>query len=348
MRIENMSNGVRVRIGSADRHPQHRPPRIRHHAIAPRGRSASSHDYDELYWNATGNGWTFTDRSGRGAHHACRRRCRSGRARFYTGPQGAQRPRRQRSSSSSPAASCSAPRGRCRRSNGLTVAAAWQKGVVTPPSGAQQARWWLADNLAVPVAVIGPRAGARLLLLRVAARRPRSAARHDHPAVRSADRHVGRRDALCEQSSASTSAASRPRWSICGVNGHLKITGGGSDKPVLEHRGGGKPVPAGRGRQWSTSCSRRKSSLALDQVNHETLQQRAASALSDGLKQAYLGRLFTNNFGWAGFGLVAVVVSLIGLVVLSLAFSHSCATQTGGLISGRRRCRCCSSLAAPA
>jgi uncharacterized membrane protein YgcG len=116
----------------------------------------------------------------------------------------------------------------------------------------------------------------------------------------------------------------------CGVNGHLRITGGGSDKPVLAHRSGGKPVPSAEAAMVRRLFAR-KPSLTLDQVNHETLSG-AREALSNGLDQAYLGKLFANNYGWSGLGLVAVV-ALIVLVVLSLVFSHNDA-GTGGLIAG--------------
>jgi uncharacterized membrane protein YgcG len=39
--------------------------------------------------------------------------------------------------------------------NGLTVAAAWQKGVIEPPTAAQLASYWLSDNRALVVAVLG-------------------------------------------------------------------------------------------------------------------------------------------------------------------------------------------------
>ena len=68
-----MSNGVRVRIGSADRllNTGRHEYVIRYRTTRQIGFFA---DYDELYWNATGTGWTFADRSGRGAHHLARRR----------------------------------------------------------------------------------------------------------------------------------------------------------------------------------------------------------------------------------------------------------------------------------
>ncbi len=39
--------------------------------------------------------------------------------------------------------------------NGLTVAAAWEKGVIEPPTAAKLASYWLSDNRALVVAVAG-------------------------------------------------------------------------------------------------------------------------------------------------------------------------------------------------
>ena len=62
---------MRVRIGSADRllSTGRHEYVIRYRTTRQIGFFA---DYDELYWNATGTGWTFADRSGRSAHHAAR------------------------------------------------------------------------------------------------------------------------------------------------------------------------------------------------------------------------------------------------------------------------------------
>jgi uncharacterized membrane protein YgcG len=284
-------------------------------------------DFDELYWNATGNGWNFAiDRAE--ARITLPEAVPFRQSAFYTGPQDAngrdasvveERPGRIvfRTTRALP------PK------NGLTVAAAWQKGVVAPPSESQQARWWLTDNLAVPVAIVG--LALVLFFYRYAWQR----VGRDPP--------VGTIIPLFGPPTGMSAAATRYVNNLafdqrcftaavvdCGVNGHLRITGGGSDKPVLEHRNGGKPVPAAEAAMVHKLFAL-KSSLTLDQVNHETLSG-AREALSAGLGQAYLGRLFTNNFGWSGFGLVAVV-ALIVAVVLSLIFSHGDA-QTAGLIAG--------------
>jgi hypothetical protein len=56
--VETLMNGVRIKIGSADRivpEGEHRYT-IRYRATRMIGRFDG---YDELYWNATGNGWDF-------------------------------------------------------------------------------------------------------------------------------------------------------------------------------------------------------------------------------------------------------------------------------------------------
>jgi uncharacterized membrane protein YgcG len=323
--LESMSNGVRVRIGSANRILNTGRHEYAIKYVTTRQIGFFS-DFDELYWNATGNGSNFTiDRAE--ARITLPEAVPFRQSTFYTGPQDAngrdasvveERPGRIvfRTTRALP------PK------NGLTVAVAWQKGVVAPPSGEQQARWWLTDNLAVPVALVG--LALVLFFYYYAWRR----VGRDPPG--------GTVIPLFGPPAGMSAAATRYVSNLgfdqrcftaavvdCGVNGHLKITGGG-DKPVLAHRKGGKPVPAAEAAMVHKLFAR-KPSLTLDQVNHETLSS-AREALSNGLDQAYLGKLFANNFGWSGLGFVAVV-ALIVLVVLSLVFSHSDA-GTGGLIAG--------------
>jgi len=324
--LENLDNGVRVRIGSANRslNTGRHDYVIRYVTTRQIG---FFQDFDELYWNATGNGWVFTiDRAE--ARITLPQAVPFRQSAFYTGPQGAsgreasiveERPGKIvfRTTRALP------PR------NGLTVAAAWEKGVVSPPGASQLTRWWLADNLAVPVAIVG----LALVLgfyhvawLRVGRDPPR-----------------GTIIPLFGPPTGMSAAATRYVYNLCfdqrcftaavvdlGVNGHLKITGGGSDKPVLAQRKGGKPVPAAETAMVGKLFAK-KPSLVLDQVNHETLSS-AREALSNGLNKSYLGKDFSNNFGWSGLGLVAVT-GFVVLVVLSLVFSHQ-GGQNGGLVAG--------------
>ena len=322
---EGIGNGIRVQIGHADRflNSGRHEYVIRYRTTRQIGFFA---EHDALYWNATGNGWTFPIDQAE-ARIALPEAVPFQQTALYTGPQGAngrdaaiveQRPGRIviRTTKALPA------------KGGLTVAVAWPKGVVTPPSSGQLTRWWLADNFAVPVAILG-----LVMVLGFYGRAWQRVGRDPPrgliiplfapPAGMSAAavRYV---DKLCFDQRCFTAAIID-----VGVNGHLKITG---DKPpVLEHRPGGKPMPPAESAMLGKLFSGKKSSLALSQTNHETLSS-AKTALSNALEKAYLGKLFTNNFGWSGLGLV-LAVGLIVLIIASLIISHA-PDQAGGLVVG--------------
>lgn len=150
--LERMKNGTRVRIGSAYdllKQGRHRYA-IRYSTTRQLGFFP---DFDELYWNVTGNGWTFP------IDHASARITLPAavpimRWSVYTGPQGARGKdaRVTAQAKGSIAFETTAPLGAY---EGLTVAAAWQKGVVQAPSP-MMAVWYAArDNLDLGVAVIG-------------------------------------------------------------------------------------------------------------------------------------------------------------------------------------------------
>lgn len=139
---EPMSNGVRIRIGSADRTvaPGEHRYVIRYRTTRQIGRFA---DFDELYWNATGNGWAFPiDRAEARIRLAAPVKFLQRAA--YTGPQG---------STASDAAVVEEKPGeilfRTTRPlepyEGLTIAVAWPKGVVAEADSGTRAAWWLSD-----------------------------------------------------------------------------------------------------------------------------------------------------------------------------------------------------------
>ena len=102
-------------------------------ATAPRGRSASSTNIDELYWNVTGNGWDFPIDEAR-VMIRLPRAPTSSSMRNITGG--------YRRDASNDARVLSAEGNvfeaettrRSSPSEGFTVAVAWQKGIVAPPS----------------------------------------------------------------------------------------------------------------------------------------------------------------------------------------------------------------------
>jgi len=140
---EWLSNGIRIRIGDADRfldYGQH-VYEITYRASRLIGFFS---DYDEFYWNVTGDGWGFIiDRASVTIDLPAGARIRQSAG--YTGPAGAVG--RDFTITSDDGAHFAArttsplPPG-----HGFTIATAWQKGIVAQPDAAQELRWWLTDN----------------------------------------------------------------------------------------------------------------------------------------------------------------------------------------------------------
>jgi hypothetical protein len=142
--LESIDNFTRIRIGNADR------------LLAPGYHTFSIHyrtnrqlgffeKHDELFWNVTGNDWDFPineiaynltlpdgavikgaevftgRRSERGTDASVNREAANKLQVINTRP--------------------------LQRGEGLSVVAAWPKGIVSPPTAAQERAWWLQDNL---------------------------------------------------------------------------------------------------------------------------------------------------------------------------------------------------------
>jgi len=149
--VENLSNGVRVRIGSANRFLV-----TGSHVYAITYRTTRQlgffADYDELYWNVTGNGWGFPIDAAIATVHLPPG-AQIVQEAAYTGRQG------ERGADFATATLTDTRIYRTTRTlapgEGLTIAVAWPKGHVTEPTGAERARWFLDDNAATGVALIG-------------------------------------------------------------------------------------------------------------------------------------------------------------------------------------------------
>ena len=142
--IEGIKGGVRVRIGSADSDVAHGAHRYVIHYRTTR-QIGHFPDFDELYWNATGNDWKFPiDRAE--ARITLPSPSRFTRKASYTGPAGAtgSMARVTSESSTSITLATTAPLG---SREGMTVAVGWPKGIVEPPSAASRLMAQLADWL---------------------------------------------------------------------------------------------------------------------------------------------------------------------------------------------------------
>ncbi len=142
--IEHVSNLTRIRIGNADR------------LIGPGIHTFSIHyrtsrqlgffdDHDELFWNVTGNDWDFAINE-----IAYNVKLPDGAAingaEVFTGRRG------ERGGDASldrpkPNTLQMLSRRPMQRGEGVSVVVGWQKGIITPPSAAQERAWWLRDNL---------------------------------------------------------------------------------------------------------------------------------------------------------------------------------------------------------
>ena len=133
--IEGIKGGVRVRIGSADTDVA---PGAHRYVIHYRTTRQIGHfdDFDELYWNATGNGWAFPiDRAE--ARIRLPSPARFLRQASYTGPAGATRSM-ARVSEETPNSISFATTAPLAPHEGLTVAVGWPQGIVDPPSGSSR------------------------------------------------------------------------------------------------------------------------------------------------------------------------------------------------------------------
>jgi uncharacterized membrane protein YgcG len=306
--VETIVNGARIRIGQSDRILRTGPHEyvIRYRTTRQIGFFA---DYDELYWNATGNGWTFAIDQAE-ARITLPEKVPFRQTAIYTGPQGArgkdaaiveQQPGRIvfRTTRPLPAR------------NGLTVAASWQRGLIEPPSTGRLAGYWIEDNRALVVAA----AGVLILLLYYATawfavgRDPPSGtiiplfgppAGMSPAAARYVD-HMGFDDRCFTAAIIGL-----------GVAGHLRIVESGSDS-VLEKRDGGRAIAPEEQVLMSRLFAGNKS-LVLDQVNHLPLG-RAKTALNETLDRNYSGKLFAGNFVWSSIGLVLFIAVVLGTMI---------------------------------
>ena len=312
---ERISNGTRVRIGSADRMLTWGP-----HEYVIKYRTTRQigffPDFDELYWNATGTGWTFAIDVAE-ARITLPEQARFGQSSFYTGPQGAkeqdaaiveQRPGYIvfRTTRPSPAHS------------GLTVASAFAKGIVIEPTQAENVGAWLSDNIPIVISVIG--LALMLLYYGIAwlmvGRDPNRGTiiplfgppdGMSAPAVRYV-RQMGFDDRTYAVGILDLA-----------VHGHIKLIEDNKTMRV-EHRTGGQAVePALRAAELKL-FERGSASVTLTDTNYSVIGD-AKKALEKGLADAYADKLFKSNKSWAVRGIVfSVIISAIAVMSVFAAW----------------------------
>jgi hypothetical protein len=150
--VESVSNGEKIYIGQKDAYLQ---PGVYTYTISYDTDRQLGYfkDFDELYWNVTGNGWTFP------IDHAeavvvLPDGAKVTKYAAYTGPTGATGQDFRVSYNRSGNIVFSTTRGLGPR-EGLTIAVAWPKGLVAEPSREEKLGYFLRDNLSAFAALLG-------------------------------------------------------------------------------------------------------------------------------------------------------------------------------------------------
>ena len=338
---EAIANGVRIRIGQEDvfLHPGEHRYVIRYRTTRQIGRFDG---YDELYWNATGNGWAFPIDLAE-ARIRLPEPASFGQRAAYTGPQGStarnaevveERPGEIVFRTTRPLGSY----------EGLTVAAAFPKGIVAEPNEATRAAWWLADYgpFAAGILSLVGLMGFYYLAWKRAGRDPRS----------------GTVVALFSPPDELTPAAMRYVWKMgadnrgfaaalvdMGVRGHIRLVeedGGwlSSDKTRLERLAGPAPLPPEE-EAALRELAMTGESIVMEQKNHAKFSS-AKNSLNDVLKETYEGKLFNKNWSWAIAGVLlflaalwlvsASVAAAVGLAMTPVAVALGAAVATALIV----------------
>ena len=308
-KAEAYGNGVRVKVGDPDTFVdvgEHRYV-LRYTTTRQVGRFAK---YDELYWNATGNGWEFPIDVAE-ARIRLPSAVKIGQRAFYTGPQGG-------TGSSAevveekPGDILFRTTGPLAPYEGLTVSAAFPKGVVAERSSQSRFLDWLADH--------GPPAVGGLVLALLVGFYYFAWQRvgRDPPAGTvvplfsppddlspAAVRYVTRMG-----SDNRTFAAALVNM---GVKGHVRLVeeeGGwfSSDKTRIERIDSETPLTNDE-KLALQKLAMPGESILMEQKNHSKFSG-AKKALDQSLKEKYEGKLFNKNWGWAIAGLLLFVVAL--------------------------------------
>lgn len=306
---EPLSNGVQVRIGRAE---VLLPPG--EHIYAIRYRTTRQirffEGYDELYWNATGNEWTFPIDAAEARIRLPRAAAFGDRA-FYTGPQGATAAY-ARVFEEKPGEIAFRTTAPLDRKEGLTVAVAWPKGIVRAPSEAEQAEWWLRDNGPLAVGLLG-----LLGVLSYYFHAWRKAGRGPRPGTivpifsppdglsPAAIRYVS-------EMGADTRTLAAAIVDL-GVRGRLRLVEGEKGvfsraKTTIEKAGSSEGLPAPEMAMMNKLFGG-GDSILMDDKYHATFSG-AREALGKGLATEHDGSLFVRNWSWSLRGLFLTLAAM--------------------------------------
>lgn len=305
--IESASNGKRIKIGEGDVYLTDgaHTYRIIYNTTRQLGFFAG---FDELYWNATGNGWTMPIQ----AATAIVRLPAGARIKQhaeYTGPAGSTANESRVLTASGSEYRATTAR-RLEAGEGFTIAVAWQKGLVTAPSENQKWLWWLEDNagLFALLATLASAGGFYFFAWNKVGRDPPK----------------GAIIPLFVPPNGLSPAGSRFIWkqgfdnrafaaALVGlaVAGRARIVDDDSEYAIQKKADKGSPLSLSERALYAALPN---GTTDFKQSNHVTVRAISA-ALEKSLTQEYEGTVFLRNLGWFWKGLL---FSIVGLVISAL------------------------------
>ncbi len=307
--VEPFGNGVRIKVGDPEKYVD-----IGEHLYVLHYRTTRQigrfADYDEIYWNATGNGWIFPIDIAE-ARIRLPEAAKFGQRAAYTGPQG--------STASNAEVVEEKPGDILFRTTqplapyeGLTVAVAVPKGVVAEPTSSDLLANWLSDYGPPAVGLLSllGLAGFYFVAWKRAGRDPRAGT--VVPIFSPPDdlTPAGMRYVTKMASDNRVFAAALVDM---GVKGHIRLIeedGGwfARDKTRLDRVANPNPLPPEEEAALA-QLAMSGESIMMEQKNHAKFSA-AKKSLDEVLQKAYEGRLFNKNWGWAVAGLLLLLLAI--------------------------------------
>jgi uncharacterized membrane protein YgcG len=309
--IEALSNGKRIRIGDKDvllDDGQH----IYEITYRTTRQLGFFPDFDELYWNATGNGWTFA------IDHALAIVRLPPGARIqqhdaFTGYDGATG-KDVRVLNAGGAEYRAETTRRLNAGEGFTLAVAWQKGIVTPPTEGDKWNWWISDNAGIMALALSLLASAGFYLFawdRVGRDPPTGTIIPiftPPQGLGPAGARYITRHALDDRGFAAAMVS-------LAVKGQLKIKDDDGDFSITKLGAPEKPGAPLTRAERALLYTLPSGTTALKQSNHKAVRA-ARTELEEALAKEYEGTVFLRNLGWFWKGAVISVLGLIGAALL--------------------------------